>query len=62
MASKAKTHIKKEYKGRQIDIYFSEKGYWYGFVENRVHPEFRTGNCKSRLEVIDKCKVYIDSN
>jgi hypothetical protein len=55
-----KHHIKKQYKGYQIDVYHGMNGYWFAFIPNRVKFEYKTKNYSNREAAIKDCQGYID--
>jgi hypothetical protein len=59
---KYKHHIRKKYKGIQIDLYQDKDATWFCFVPNRVHPKYRSPNFKLSAEAVKDGQQYIDQN
>ncbi len=57
---KYKHHIRKSYKGIQVDLYQDKDATWFAFVPNRVHPTFRTENFKLSQDAVRQAQEYID--
>jgi hypothetical protein len=57
---KYKHHIKKQYKGVQIDLYQDKDATWFCFVPNRVHPTFRTDSFKLSQDAVRQAQDFID--
>ncbi len=55
-----KNHVKKKYKGIQIDVYHGLNGYWYAYIPNRVNFEYKTADLKTKDMAIQDCQQYID--
>ena len=55
-----KNHVKKKYKGIQIDVYHGRNGYWYAYIPNRVNFIYKTMDYKTKDMAIQDCQRYID--
>lgn len=55
-----KNHVKKKYKGVQIDVYHGLNGYWYAYIPNRVNFVYKTVDYKTKELAIKDCQQYID--
>ena len=59
---KCKNHVKKKYKGIQIDLYQDMDASWFSFIPNRVNPLYRTPNYKHSSDAVLDCKKKIDKH
>ena len=59
---RCKNHVKKKYKGIQIDVYHGMNGAWYAYIPNRVKYVYKTADMKTKDMVVRDCQNYIDKN
>ncbi len=59
---KFKHHIKKNYRGIQVDLYQDKDATWFVFIPNRVHPVFKSLNYKLSADAVLEGQRYIDQH